>query len=169
MSRYSARITWQQRDGDDFTGLRYSRVHRWDFDGGAAIAGSPSPQNVRAPYSDAAAVDPEEALLAAISSCHMLCFLYRAARAGYEVASYDDAAEAVLEATATGATPWMTRAILRPSIRFSGTKIPDDAAVAALHEAAHGDCYIAHSVKTAIEVAGSWEHMLRENGAGGGT
>ncbi len=158
MSHYSARITWQQSDGDDFTAQRYSRVHRWRFDGGAEIPGSPSPHAVRAPYSDAAAVDPEEALLAAIASCHMLCFLYAAARAGYDILSYDDDAAAVLEATTPGATPWMTRAILKPSIRFAGAKIPDDAAVAALHETAHGDCYIAHSVKTAIQVAGSWEH-----------
>ncbi len=165
MTTYSAHIDWQ-RQGEAFTDNRYSRVHRWQFDGGLTVPASPSPFSVRPPFSDPANIDPEEAFVAAAASCHMLCFLYLAARDGYVVDSYQDAAEGVLEASEPGGPRWITRITLRPHVVFSGSKSPTDAILADLHARAHHDCFIAHSMRGEVVTAGSWEY--RENGAGGG-
>ncbi len=148
MSTHTADITWQ-RDGQPFTDRRYRRHHQWRFDGGAVVAGSSSPQVVPLPMSDAAAVDPEEAFVASLSSCHLLWFLDVASRAGWVVDHYHDAASGVLARGADGRL-MMTLVTLRPAVRFAGDHQPDAAEFARLHHAAHDACFIAHSVKTDV-------------------
>ena len=148
MSTYTAEITWQ-RDGQPFTDRRYRRHHQWRFDGGAVVPGSASPQVVPLPMSDAAAVDPEEAFVASLSSCHLLWFLDIACRAGWVIDDYRDAASGVLAPGADGRLV-MTEVTLRPAVRFAGGRQPDAAEFARLHHAAHEACFIANSVKTDV-------------------
>jgi organic hydroperoxide reductase OsmC/OhrA len=148
MSRHGASIAWQA-DGA-FTDGRYSRRHEWRFDGGAVVAGSASPDVVPTPLSDPAAVDPEEALVAAVASCHMLWFLDLARHAGLDVRSYRDEAEGEMGRIAPGRMA-ITRIVLRPRIRFGG-KTPAADRVARLHDEAHQRCFIANSLKAEIVV-----------------
>jgi organic hydroperoxide reductase OsmC/OhrA len=148
MSTYSATILWQ-RNGAAFTDQRYSRAHVMKFDGGAEVAGSSSPHTVPLPYSDAAAVDPEEAFVAALSSCHMLWFLHLAAKAGFVVERYEDRADGVMAKNAEGKLA-MTLLTLRPRVDFAGEKRPDRAEIEALHHRAHEECFIANSVKSEV-------------------
>ena len=148
MSTYSALITWQ-RDGQAFSDKRYRRHHQWACDGGAVVAASSSPQVVPLPMSDAAAVDPEEAFVASLSSCHLLWFLDIACRAGWLVDSYVDAASGVLAKGADGRL-MMTAVTLRPDVRFAGPRQPDAAEIQRLHHAAHGACFIANSVRSEV-------------------
>jgi len=150
MKQFTARLAWR-RGAQPFLDQRYSRAHTWDFDGGATVPASSSPLSVPPPMSDTAAVDPEEALVAAVSSCHMLFFLSLAAQRGYLVDAYDDPAVGEMDVDADGKTA-MTLIRLRPAVAFSGNKRPDAAAIAALHHAAHERCYIANSLKTAIVI-----------------
>jgi organic hydroperoxide reductase OsmC/OhrA len=154
MGSYTATVEWQN-DGSAFIDNRYSRAHRWSFDGGVVVPASSSPHVVRVPFSDPSCVDPEEAFVAALSSCHMLWFLSLAAAAGYRVEHYRDAAEGHMERNADGQEV-MTRVILHPAIHFGAGKAVTDAAVAELHHKAHEHCYLANSVKSEISVAGSW-------------
>lgn len=147
MSSYAATVVWK-RDGAGFTDLKYSRAHRWQFDGGVEVPASSSPHSVPLPMSAADAVDPEEAFVAALSSCHMLWFLFIAARKGLIVESYRDAADGVMGRNADGKKA-MTRVTLRPEVRFAGAA-PDPAAFAAMHHEAHVECYIANSVRTEV-------------------
>lgn len=148
MSTYSATIAWQ-RDAHAFVDHRYSRRHSWQFDGGVCVPASSSPQIVPLPMSDAAAVDPEEAFVAALSSCHMLWFLDIAARAGWVVDTYRDEASGVLARDAQGLLA-MTRVTLRPVVRFVGEPVPSTEAHVALHHQAHASCFLANSVKTEV-------------------
>jgi organic hydroperoxide reductase OsmC/OhrA len=150
MSHYSARILWQ-RGEQVFTDRRYSRAHRLQFDGGAQIPGSSSPQVVPLPYSDAAGVDPEEMFVASLSSCHMLWFLDLACRAGWCVDHYEDDAQGVMAKDAQGRLA-MTQVTLQPAVAFGGERQPDAAEVARLHHAAHEACFIANSVRTDVRV-----------------
>lgn len=150
MSDYFATVEWR-RNGAVFSDNRYSRAHVWRFDGGLTVPGSSSPHVVRAPYSDPAAVDPEEAFVASVSSCHMLWFLVLAVKAGLVVDSYTDEAVGVMEKNAQGKLA-ITRISLRPRIEFSGTKVPIAAELDALHHKAHEECFIANSVRTEITV-----------------
>lgn len=150
MSRHGATVSWT-RDGARFTDNRYSRRHVWRFDGGVEVPGSSSPHSVPLPYSSAEAVDPEEAFVASISSCHMLWFLSIAAKRGFMIDAYDDDAEGFLEKDADGRMS-MTRVVLRPRIAFAGERRPSSDDVAAIHDAAHHACYIANSVKTAVAI-----------------
>ena len=157
MSKHTATIRWALAPDAAFLKGRYSRAHDWHFDGGAVVRGSSSPHIVRPPFADPAAVDPEEAFVAALSSCHMLWFLAVAARAGFVVGSYEDTAEGHMEGDPdTGAS--ITEVVLRPHARFAGAKAPDEAAVKRLHHEAHELCFIARSVKTRITEEGTWEH-----------
>lgn len=151
MSTYNARIQWSRRDGEAFSDRRYSRAHQLQFDGGAQLAGSSSPQVVPLPYSDAAGVDPEELFVASLSSCHMLWFLDLACRAGWCVDHYEDDAVGVMARDTQGRLA-MTEVTLRPAVRFGGTNQPDAGEVARLHHAAHEACFIANSVRTAVHV-----------------
>lgn len=154
MSLHSCTVQWR-RGAQAFTDLKYSRAHQWRFDGGAVVPGSSSPHSVKLPWSDAAAVDPEEAFVAAVSSCHMLWFLSLAAERGHVVDSYTDAAEGRLGPDARGRRS-ITEVVLRPVVIFSGDLIPDDAAVEALHHAAHERCDIANSIRGEVRIEGSW-------------
>ena len=148
MSSHIAEIDWRA-DGE-FASGRYSRRHRILFDGGAIVTGSSSPSVVPAPMSDPAGVDPEEALVASVASCHMLWFLDLARRAGLDVAAYRDRAEGEMGRNEAGRTA-IVRIALRPDIEFAGPA-PDPAAVEALHHQAHERCFIANSLNSEIVV-----------------
>jgi len=145
---HTALIRWNA-GGDDFLGKRYSRAHTWTFDGGAVVPGSSSPSVVPLPMSDAGAVDPEEAFVAALSSCHMLWFLDLASRAGIAVESYEDAAEGRMGRNAGGKLV-VDVVTLRPRTRVTGARRPDGAELAALHHRAHEECFLANSVRCEI-------------------
>jgi organic hydroperoxide reductase OsmC/OhrA len=149
MSTHRATVSWR-REGE-FSRKRYSRVHRWRFDGGLEVQASASPLVVPKPWVVDDAVDPEEAFVAAIASCHMLTFLFLAANDGFVVEGYEDEAEGHL--TQDGARRWVSEVVLRPRIEF-GSPAPTEAQLQALHERAHEECFIAQSVRTAIRVAG---------------
>jgi organic hydroperoxide reductase OsmC/OhrA len=148
MSLHLAEILWQRGD-QPFVDNRYSRRHLLRFDGGVEIAASSSPHVVPVPLSDPAAVDPEEAFVAALASCHMLWFLSIAARRGFRVDRYADAASGLMAADERG-RPAITRVTLRPEVAFSGAVLPSDQQVAAMHEEAHEACFIANSVRTQV-------------------
>jgi len=150
MTDFTARIHWHRGDAP-FTDKRYSRGHTWHFDGGVSVAASSSPHSVKLPYSVAAAVDPEEAFVAAISSCHMLWFLDIAARAGWVVDDYVDDARGAMTPNAQGRL-WVSCVTLRPAVRFAGASLPDAAEVARLHHLAHEECFIANSVRSEVRV-----------------
>ena len=147
---YRARIHWE-RCGAIFTDNRYSRGHSWQFDGGVAVPASSSPYTVRVPLSVEAAVDPEEALVAALSSCHMLWFLSLAAAARLRVDDYSDEAVGTMGRNAAGKTA-MLSVTLRPRVCFSGERLPARADILQLHERAHEECFIANSVTTAVHL-----------------
>ena len=147
---YTATIEWTRGDAR-FCDLAYSRAHRWRFDGGAVVPGSSSPHVVPAPQSDPSAVDPEEAFVAALSSCHMLWFLDLASRAGFCVDRYADAATGVMRKNEAGRVA-MTVVILHPAVEFSGEKLPSREEIERLHHEAHEACFIANSVKTDVRV-----------------
>lgn len=147
--RYTATVRWEW-DGESFSDLRYSRAHRWAFDGGLDLPASSSPQVVRPPMSDPAAVDPEEAFVAALSSCHMLFFLSLAARAGYVVERYTDEAVGTMGRDDRGRVA-MVRVSLRPRIEYAG-RAPGDDEAREIHHQAHEQCYLASSVSTDVVV-----------------
>ncbi len=148
MSEYTTTVEWK-RGGAAFTDNKYSRGHRWRFDGGVEVPASSSPSVVPLPLSVAEAVDPEEAFVASLSSCHMLSFLYVAAKRGFVVDDYKDEAVGVLEKDASGGRA-MTRVTLHPETRFSGDKRPSADELGAMHHEAHEMCFIARSVKTDV-------------------
>ena len=150
MSNYTATIRWDRKGEGDFTKGQYSRAHEWVFDGGVTVPASPSPHVVPAPWSDSHGVDPEEAVVASLSSCHMLFFVDFARRAGFVLDSYTDEAEGVMEKRSDGRIA-MTRVTLRPRLSWSGDA-PDAAAAANLHHKAHDACFIANSVTTKVTV-----------------
>lgn len=149
MGKYAATVEWKRPDQAAFTDSRYSRAHVWRFDGGAVVAASSSPHVVPLPYSAPENIDPEEAFVAALSSCHMLFFLSIAAKRGFIVDSYRDAAEGTLEKDATGRMA-ITQVILNPCVTYAGAN-PDHATEIAMHHESHELCYIANSVKTMVE------------------
>ncbi|MYM98811.1 OsmC family protein [Duganella vulcania] len=148
--QFEATIEWT-RNGQDFLGQRYSRAHAWQFDGGAIVPASSSPLSVPLPMSDASAVDPEEALVAATSSCHMLFFLSIAAKRGHTVDSYRDHAVGQMGKNAAGKMA-MTRIALRPVIAFAGTAPPGAEELEAIHHEAHDKCYIANTLNCEVVV-----------------
>lgn len=146
--QFHATVAWRRRDAA-FIDSRYSRAHAWEFDGGIRVPASASPLSVPLPYSDPAAVDPEEAFVASISSCHMLWFLALAAKQGFVVESYDDAASGVMGPNEDGRKA-MLEVVLRPAVRFAEGHAPTAEQLHALHHAAHETCYIANSVRTRV-------------------
>lgn len=148
MSTYTADVLWQ-RDGADFLGNRYSRRHLLRFDGGLEVPGSSSPHVIPVPMSDASALDPEEAFVASLSSCHMLWFLSFAAKRKFCVDRYSDSAEGIMAKNAEGRLA-MTVVTLRPNVAFSGDCLPARDDIDQLHHAAHEACFIANSVKTEV-------------------
>jgi organic hydroperoxide reductase OsmC/OhrA len=148
---YKATVSWKRAESEPFADNKYSRGHSWSFDGGVTVPASSSPLSVRLPFSKADAVDPEEALVAALSSCHMLTFLYLAAKAGFVVDSYEDDAVGVMTKNERGKL-FLSKATLRPRIVFSGAKRPNPAELDQLHHHAHEECYIANSVLTEVAI-----------------
>ena len=148
MAEYTATVSWQRGD-QAFTDNRYSRRYTWRFDSGVEVPGSSSPHTVPLPYSDASAVDPEEAFVASVSSCHMLWFLFIAARRKFRVDRYTDAALGGMAKNAEGKLA-MTLVTLRPEVRFSGDRLPTRDEIDRMHHEAHEECFIANSVKSEI-------------------
>ena len=151
MATYTATVVWTREPGEAFSDNKYHRGHQWSFDGGVTFRASSSPHVVPR-FSDPAGVDPEEAYVAALSSCHMLTFLYLAAKKGLVIDSYTDTAEGVMGKNAKGRLHVST-VTLKPVIAWAGTP-PDKAAIDALHHASHEECYIANSVLTDVRVEG---------------
>ncbi|MFM6993360.1 MAG: OsmC family protein [Rhodoferax sp.] len=157
MSKHSAIIQWQRKSAI-FTDGQYSRVHEWSFDGGTTVPASSSPHVVKIPFSDPTCVDPEEAFIASLSSCHMLFFLSLASKAGYLVESYTDSAEGHMAKNELSKIA-LTSVTLRPKVIFSGSKQMTESAFQSLHHEAHESCFLASSVKTEIQVEGTWEEI----------
>jgi organic hydroperoxide reductase OsmC/OhrA len=147
---YTAEVVWT-RDGAVFTDNRYSRGHVWRFDGGVEVPASSSPLSVKLPLSRADAVDPEEALVAAVASCHMLFFLGFAAKAGFVVDKYEDAPVGVMTKNEQGKL-FVSKITLSPAITFSGSKRPSAEELEALHHHSHEECYVANSVRAEVVV-----------------
>lgn len=150
MASPTATIEWR-RGSQPFLDNKYSRAHLWTFDGGATVAASSSPHLVRVPLSEPANVDPEEAYVAALSSCHMLWVLSIAARRGSRVDCYRDEAVGRMARNENGKL-WVSRVELRPRITFSGSKLPDPAEIESMHHEAHAECFLANSVRTEVIV-----------------
>ena len=149
MSEHTAQLAWHREADAAFTDQRYTRRHVLQFDGGAQVVGSSAPSSVPLPWSDPQAVDPEEMLVASLSSCHMLWFLSLAAKAGHVVDRYTDSASGTLAKDERGRVS-MTVVTLRPRVVFAGATPPDDAALQALHHEAHERCFIANSVRSEV-------------------
>jgi organic hydroperoxide reductase OsmC/OhrA len=151
MAEHHATITWQgSATAEDFRRGKYTREHTWAFDGGVTVSASSSPSVVPAPWSNPAHVDPEEAFVASASSCHMLSFLYVAAKQGFALTSYRDAAVGVMTKGANG-VPWVSKITLHPELVFAD-KQPTAEELAELHHHAHEQCFIANSIKTEVVV-----------------
>lgn len=150
MSEHKAKISWTQRPGDFLKGT-YSREHTWTFDGGVTVPASSSPTAVRVPFSNPANVDPEEAYVASLSSCHMLTFLYVASRKGFEISAYEDEAVGVMTKNERG-IPWVSSVTLHPRITYIGDRKPTAEEETQMHNDAHAGCFIANSVKTDVRV-----------------
>lgn len=148
MSEHAATVIWERKD-QLFTDNAYSRGHQWKFDGGAIVPASASPAVVPLPMSVAENVDPEEAFVASLSSCHMLFFLSIAAKRGYVVDSYTDAALGYTEKNEDGRIA-VTKVVLEPKVRFSGDTVPTAEQSRQMHEKSHELCFIANSVKTEV-------------------
>jgi organic hydroperoxide reductase OsmC/OhrA len=149
MSEHKASIKWSFTSGDFLKG-RYSSEHVWTFDGGITVAASSSPSAVPVPYSNPANVDPEEAFVASLSSCHMLTFLWVAYRDGLSITAYEDDAVGTMTKNERGVM-WVSQVQLRPRVTYAGSA-PDVERERRLHEAAHHGCFISNSVKTEIVV-----------------
>jgi organic hydroperoxide reductase OsmC/OhrA len=150
MATHSATIVWN-RPSAEFLKGRYSREHTWTFDGGVSVPASSAPSVVPAPLSNPAHVDPEEAFVAALASCHMLTFLYVASRQGFQIESYEDTAIGEMTRNEQG-IPWMHVMTLRPRVAYAGERVPTPEEETHLHQLAHENCYIANSVKTEVRV-----------------
>jgi len=150
MSEHKATIRWN-RTGPDFAKGRYSREHTWSFDGGAVVQASPAPSVVPAPWSSTSAVDPEEAFVASIASCHMLTFFWLASREGFIADSYEDEAVGAMTKNDRG-VPWVSTVTICPRVSCSGDKLPTPADLERLHHHAHEQCFIANSVKSEVIV-----------------
>ena len=148
---YTAVVAWQRAADERFTDNRYSRFHRWQFDGGIEVPASSAPSSVPLPFSREDAVDPEEAYVAALSSCHMLFFLHLAAKGGFLVESYRDEARGTMAPNEAGQLH-VAAVTLAPAIVFGGERMPDAGEIEGLHHAAHDACYLANSVRTVITV-----------------
>ncbi len=151
MSEYEATVQWTRKPDEAFIDNEYSRGHTWAFDGGAVVQASSAPDIVPLPYSIAENVDPEEALIASLSSCHMLFFLGFAAKFGYTVDSYTDNAHGFLGKLDSGKTAF-SKIVLCPRVTFSGDNQPDAESLNALHEKSHKYCFIANSLNCEVVI-----------------
>jgi organic hydroperoxide reductase OsmC/OhrA len=154
---YTANVRWTRGEGEAFSDNRYSRGHVWSFDGGITVPGSASPSVVPLPLSREDAIDPEEAFVAAVSSCHMLTFLSIAAKKRFVIDRYEDKAVGIMTPNEKGKL-FVSKVTLDPVIEFSGDKRPTPEQIADMHHLAHKECFIANSVLTEIVVAGIPSH-----------
>lgn len=148
MSKYKSVVEWRREDAV-FTDNRYSRAHRWTFDGGVEVPASSSPHVVPTPLSKLDAVDPEEAFVASLSSCHMLGFLSIAARRGFVVDNYRDEAVGVMSKDESNSLA-ITLVTLCPVVIFSGERKPSFAELESMHKEAHHECLLARSAKCEV-------------------
>jgi len=167
MAEHTSTVAWTRR-GADFSDSRYSRGHEWRFDGGAVVPASASPHVVPLRFCDPAGVDPEEAFVAALSSCHMLVFLWLAAQRGFVVDTYTDRAVGRMGTNAAGRAA-VTHVLLRPVLTYSGARVPTRAEIDELHHAAHEQCFIANSVTTIVEVEAAGVLSPADRLLGGGS
>jgi organic hydroperoxide reductase OsmC/OhrA len=151
MSQHKATIRWTF-SGEDFLKGRYMRVHTWSFDGGQTVLASASPGVVPVQFCDTAGVDPEEAFVASLSSCHMLTFVHLASRKGFAISEYEDEAVGTMTKDEQGRW-WISSVVLAPRVTWSGEKRPSPEEEQTLHDAAHHGCFISNSVKTEVVVA----------------
>lgn len=151
MASYTATIQWNRNSKESFTDNRYSRGHTWSFDGGMTIPASASPHIVPHPYSIEENVDPEEAFVASISSCHMLFFLSIAAKRGWVVEQYTDHATGYMGKDDDGKN-FIQKVILVPEIQFSESALPSEDEISDIHHISHEQCFIANSVKSEVVV-----------------
>jgi len=151
MAEHKAILEWRLKDGEDFLKGRYSREHTWRFDGGTTVPASSAPSVVPVPYSNPAGVDPEEAFVASVSSCHMLTFLFLGAKRGFLIESYTDEAVGIMGKNNAG-VPWVSRVTLNPRIKYRGERIPTPEELKELHHLSHEQCFIANSIKTEVVV-----------------
>jgi len=149
MSEYGVRVNWHRGKEENFIDNKYGRGHQWHFDGGVTVPASSSPQVLPLPYSVEANVDPEEAFVASLSSCHMLFFLSIAAKRNFVIDEYNDNALGVMEKDSKGKTS-MTKVTLRPQVKFSGENQPTLEQLKKMHHQSHEQCFIANSVKTSV-------------------
>ena len=149
MSDYSVTVIWNRKSEESFIDNKYSRGHNWKFDGGVSVPASSSPHIVPLPYSIEANVDPEEAFVASLSSCHMLVFLSIAAKRKYLIDSYADKAIGVMDTDSVGRLS-MTKVTLRPKVTFAGERQPSFEQLEKMHHQSHEQCFIANSVKTEV-------------------
>ncbi len=148
---YSVKIAWQKKPNECFIDHKYSRTHQWLFDGGIQVTASSSPHVVPLPMSNENAIDPEEALVASVSSCHMLWFLSIAAERKWIVERYHDNADGILGKNDLGQLA-MTKITLEPKVIFNNEILPTLEELNQLHDLAHDKCFIANSLKTKIEI-----------------
>jgi organic hydroperoxide reductase OsmC/OhrA len=146
MSEHEVTVEWK-RETPDFSYESYNRDHEWNFDSGVTVKASAAPGYL----GNAACVDPEEAFVASLSSCHMLTFLAIASKKRLTVDSYHDKAVGILDKDAAGQLA-ITKVSLRPKVQFSGEKTPTPEEISRMHEQAHHACFIANSVKTDVVV-----------------
>jgi organic hydroperoxide reductase OsmC/OhrA len=151
MSEHTVRIIWSNNSADEFLKRKYSREHTWEFDGGARVAASSSPSVVPVPFSNPSCVDPEEAFVAAVSSCHMLWFLSLAAEAGFIVENYADVATGLM--SNSDKVTWISEITLVPVIVYAEENKPTQRQEQQLHHGAHQRCFIANSIKTKVTIA----------------
>jgi organic hydroperoxide reductase OsmC/OhrA len=150
MSDHRATVLWTRTD-EGFLQSKYSRNHTWSFDGGLTVPATAAPNVIPPPWTDVTHIDPEEAFIASVASCHMLTFLHVASKAGFLVDRYEDEAIGTMAKNEKG-IPWVKTIVLRPRIAFGGEKIPSAPEIDQLHHKAHDFCFIANSVKTEIRV-----------------
>jgi len=152
MAQHKAKIEWKCTTPDFRLG-KYTREHTWSFDGGVSVPASAAPAVVPAPWSNPANVDPEEAFVASISSCHMLTYLHVARLAGFQIESYADEAVGEMAKNERGVA-WVAVVTLNPTIVYGGDKRPTHEQEAELHHKAHDGCFVSQSVKTDVKVSG---------------
>lgn len=149
MTEFTAKVSWQRASTEPFVDNRYSRGHQWEFDGGVIVPASASPHVVPLPYSVEANVDPEEAFVASLSSCHMLFFLSIAVKRKLVVDQYTDDASGVMENNSAGKIA-VTKVVLRPTVSFAESHAPSRSMLEEMHHLAHDQCFIANSVLTEV-------------------
>ena len=149
--KINAKILWQRSQGEKFLDGNYRRVHKWILDGGMRIEASSSPEIVPTPMSDPSLIDPEEAYILSIASCHMLFFLSIAAKKKFIIEQYQDNPEAIMGKNDEGKMAVLSLT-LHPKVTFAGTNIPEEDNIKLIHELAHSNCFLANSVKTKISI-----------------